>query len=360
MLSPLTRGPALALAALFSAGAPAGHALEAEPLPYRLGQGLSFPAQQLNIGGYLNVRYSDLEGTPWQFGLHDLSLFISKTLPRRWQFFSEVELGDALQLSADGLSGGDSEVDLERLYADYRATPALTVRFGKYLTPVGRWNQIHADPLVWTPDRPLTSAAPFARHAAGAMVYGDVPLGSQSLDYSLYLDDSDLIDPLQKRELAFEDSTVASPPRNAFKRAAGARLAWHFDADAAALGISYLRMQMTDLREHKELFGADAIWTVRRMEFSGEWVYRNSLGPSEGHEHGWFVQAVLPLPARFYFIARHERYHAAALPPTATLDNLGLTWRPRPAISVKLEHRAGRHNQLMAPSGWLGSLAVLF
>jgi len=331
-----------------------------EDLPHHLGQNLSIPQRQLNVGGYLNVHYADLEGQKWKFGLRDISLFISKTIPNRWQLFSEVELGDALEFSHSGVSSSDSEIDLERLYADYRATPTVNFRFGKYLTPVGRWNLIHADPLVWTADRPLTTAAPFARHATGAMIYGDMNLGDDSLEYSLYADDSELLDPLQKREWAFEDDSSGISPRNAFKQALGGRLVYHLLDEAAAIGVSYLRMEMYDLQERKELLGVDAVWTVNRMEFSGEWIYRNSLGSSEKDEHGGFIQAVLPLPEHLFLIGRHEKYRAAVLPPTATIDSVGITYRPHDAVSVKLEHRDGRHNQIMAPSGWLGSLAILF
>ena len=96
------------------------------------------------------------------------------------------------------------------------------------------------------------------------------------------------------------------------------------------------------------------------MEFSGEWIYRASQGSREESEHGGFVQAVLPLTEHIYFIGRHERYKAALLAQSATINSAGLTVRPHPAIAVKLEYRGGSHNELLAPTGWLGSLAVLF
>jgi Phosphate-selective porin O and P len=328
--------------------------------PYRLGQGLNFPQWGLNVGGYLSIHYTDLEQQNWQFGVRDVSLLVSKNISNRWQFFTEAEIGDATEFSQSGITGDNSEIDLERLYADYRATSAVNVRIGKYLTPVGRWNTIHADPLVWTTDRPLTTGVAFARHATGAMLYGEIPVDGDGLDYSLYADDGDLLDPAQIKEQAFEDDRSGTSPRNAFKRAAGGRIVFHFLDDSASIGASYLRFEMYDFTERKELFGVDGLWTVARMEFSGEWVYRNSLGPSEQDEHGGFMQMVLPLSEHLYLIGRHEKYRAAVLPNTATIDSVGLTYRPHEAISLKLEHRDGKYNQIMAPSGWLGSLAILF
>jgi hypothetical protein len=328
--------------------------------PYSLGQGLNFPQQNLVVGGYLSLYYSNLKNQDLNLKARDISLFVSKSLTNRWQLFSEIELGDALEISHDGVTGRHAELDLERLYADYRATNAVNLRFGKYLTPVGRWNVIHADPLVWTADRPVTTTAPFARHATGAMLYGDIAVGGNSLDYSLYTDDSGTLDPTQRDELAFEDDTSGKTPHNAFKRAAGGRVACHLMDDAVQVGISYLRFRLSDLKDPQELIGADALWTVKRMEFSGEWVYRNSLGSTDPNEHGGFVQAVLPLPGHFYLVGRYEKYHAPSLSPTATIDTLGITYRPHRAVSVKLEYREGHHNEIMAPSGWLGSLAILF
>ncbi len=69
-------------------------------------------------------------------------------------------------------------IELERLYADVYLAPAATLRLGKFLTPIGRWNLIHADPLMWTTSRPLVTFQPFATDTTGGMLYGSVhPLG---------------------------------------------------------------------------------------------------------------------------------------------------------------------------------------
>ncbi len=328
--------------------------------PYRLGHGAQFPRQGLSVGGYLSLYYLDLDHRPWQAGVRDLSLFLGKSLSERWYLFSEIELGNAVEFSTHGASDSNSELDLERLYADYRATRYVNVRLGKFLTPVGRWNLIHADPLVWTADRPLTTAAPFARHATGALLYGNIDTGGKSLDYNLFVDDSEHLDPDQKKELAFEDDVSGISRRNAFERAAGGSVTAHFLDDSLQIGASYVRMTMSDLQARMDLFGVDALWSYRRMELSGEWVYRNSTGSSERDEYGGFVQAVLPLAARVYAVGRYERYRAALFPRAADIGVLGLTYRPHDAVSLKLDYREGDHNDVMAPDGWLASLAILF
>jgi len=330
------------------------------PAPYDLGRGLQIPGQGLTVGGYLSLYYSNLDHRGWLAGLRDLSLFLGKALSARWYLFSEIELGNAVEFSSHGATDRNSEVDLERLYADYRATRNVNVRLGKFLTPVGHWNQIHADPLVWTVDRPLVTAAPFARHATGAQFYGNMDAGGKSLDYSLFVDDSELLDPDQKKELAFEDDVSGISLRNAFDRAAGLSARLHLLDDSLQIGASYLRMTMYQQPARSDLYGLDALWNVGRAEFSSELIYRDNAGASSHDEYGGFVQAVVPLAARLYAIGRYEHYKPGVLPHAADIGEVGLTYRPHDAVSLKLDYREGQHNAVVAPDGWLASLAILF
>ncbi|MFX6815264.1 hypothetical protein ABTH42_18965, partial [Acinetobacter baumannii] len=79
-----------------------------------------------------------------------------------------------------------AHLDLERIYVDWAQADELKFRFGKFLTPVGRWNLIHAQPLVWTTSRPLTTEAAFPTNATGGMVFGTLSSIGQGLDYSVY------------------------------------------------------------------------------------------------------------------------------------------------------------------------------
>ncbi len=332
-----------------------------EHAPYELGQGLQFPQQDLNVGGYLSLRYRDIENVPSSLSIKDLSLFLSKGFGARWSVFSEMEIGEAVSISRNRIDTADAEFELERLYADYRASQGLTLRLGKFLTPVGRWNLIHADPLVWTVSRPLTTAVGFARQAAGVMVYGAVPLGPNGLEYSVFLDNTRTIDSGQQEESAYEHFNPAIDDVNgAFDRAAGALVVYHLLEGRLGLGLSYVRFQMHDLAEDKQLLGFDLFWKSRLVEVTGEAIYRDSRGDEEPNEHGGFLQAAIPLPHQFNLIGRAERYAAAIQEQTATMYSTGLTYRPRTALSFKLEYRDGKYNELIAPSGWLGSIAVLF
>ncbi len=328
--------------------------------PYELGQGLNFPQLGVNVGGYMSLRYRDVEDAPSTLSLKDLSLLLSADVGDRVNLFAEAEIGEAVSFSQDGIDSENAEFEFERLYADYRARQEATLRFGKFLTPVGRWNLIHADPLVWTVSRPLTTSVSFARQATGAMLYGSVPLGDNGLDYSVFVDDTDLLDHDQQEELAYEDANPSITAVGAFEHAAGTHVTYHLLDDRMNLGASYLRYRMMDLREDKDLVGLDFFWNLPVAELSSEWVYRNSRGGAEPDERGGFVQAAVPIGGQLFVIGRYEHYTTAVQPETAEIETVGLTYRPHRAISAKLEYRDGDHNQLIAPSGWLASIAVLF
>jgi hypothetical protein len=331
-----------------------------QPLPYQLGQGLTFPQKGLRIGGYTSIHYSDLEHQAATLSVQDLSLFLTKEFGARWSLFSEMEIGDALSITADDTSTRDADFDIERLYIDYHVYQGVTLRVGKFLTPVGQWNLIHADPLVWTVSRPLSTSAAFSRHATGAMMYGIIPVLENDLDYWLFVDNSDLLDPAERKEHPFSADAASSAVQNNFERATGARLLYHMLGDQLSVGASYLSFELQDPQQRFQLSGLDFSWSSRYADLSGEAIYRSAEETNTPDEHGGYLQAVIPLPQHLYLVGRHEKYKAALLPETTTINTVGFNYRPQPAIAFKFEHRSGSNNTLVAPDGWLASFGILF
>ena len=230
---------------------------------YQLGRGYHVDSLGVTLGGYANFRYSDLEGQQANFTAQDLSLFVSGDLSTTWRFFSEAEFGNAFTITDHGWSNDDADFDVERLYLEHDLRPRLRVRVGKFLTPIGRWNLVHADPLVWTVSRPLVTAAPFARHAAGAEAIGSVPAGEGTLDYRVFVDDTRQLDPSQRSEQAFPDVTVQPNPRNAFDHGAGLRLLYRSFDDRLQLGFSAAHFRLQDLPNGKDLVAVDGYYTFK-------------------------------------------------------------------------------------------------
>lgn len=360
------RIPSIGVIALLSAlaAAPGASAADSpdggtwQPDPYTLGQGLYFPDQGLRIGGYADVHAFDLAGSRSTSSLRDVSLFITKDLGSRWQLFTELATSRTVNVAGAQKSGGDAEVDIERLYADFHATPSITFRLGKFLTPVGQWNLVHADPLTWTVSRPLATSAAFARHAAGAMAFGTVSVKDHDLDYWVFADDSQNLGVGQDADDAFTDYTGDRSPRNNFRHAVGGRVLYHLAGDSLELGASYLSYQLEQPRHDYQLGGVDFTWTTRYVEFTGEAIVRSG-GTQVTSERGGFVEAGIPILAHLTLIGRVERYRTSVPDTITTVHTEAINYRPIPGLVLKLEHRNGRGGDIV-PTGWLASVSVLF
>ena len=346
----------LALVALVAAADPA---CAAAASPYVLGSGYPLPWLGLTAGGYVTLRGGNLEGEPVKAVVKDLSLFLSTDLSARWHFFTELELGDALTWTSDGLSVSDAEFDVERLYLDRNLAPRATLRLGKFLTPVGRWNLIHADPLVWSVFRPLTTSAAFARHASGVALLGTWPFAESTLDYQVYADDSSAIDPGAGYEPTFLDAPVTPNPNNVFDHGAGLRLHYLAFDNSLQLGFSAARFTLTHQPGTKSLVGADLFYVSSGMELTGEAVYREDAG-GDGPEWGGFAQLVLPAGHGFYAVLSAERFKAEGYSQATDIGHLGIAYRPIPPLSVKIELQESQGAEELAPDGWQVSMSVLF
>ncbi len=331
-----------------------------QPAPYTLGQGLYFPQQGLRVGGYADLHFYDIENQRPTYSLRDISLFVTKDLGSRWQAFAELDLGGALNISGRHTNSRDSELDVERLYADYHVDQTINFRFGKFLTPVGEWNLVHADPLTWTVSRPLTTSAAFARHATGAMVYGTMSVHGNDLDYWFYVDDSAHLNIGQDQDQAYNAYGADSNLHNNFHQALGGRVLYHLLGDRLGIGLSLLDYELQQPRQQYRLAGVDFSWSGRYFEMTGEAIRRSGGPAGQCGDQGGFVEVEVPLWQRLYAIGRFEHYRSTLPAQITTLRTLGFNYRPISGVVLKLERREGNHNLKLAPTGWLASVAVLF
>lgn len=266
-----------------------------------------------------------------------------------WKVLGEVDLQDVVQVPARSAEDGQdaaSFVALDRLYVDYHVTDSLSVRGGKFLTPIGRWNQEHSDPLVWTVLRPLISESAFPTSATGLMVLGSVPLNSNWVDYQVYVADGGEWRP--------------SPGSHPFDRAVGARISTSLDRDLQ-LGMSLSRFDEEGFAETNfTLVGVDGAWTWHRAEFSGEAIVRRGNHGSAGNEHGWFGQVVLPVSQRWWTVARIEAYRRVTDAAPSRTALAGLVYKGAQHWVFKIEWARASGDADGLPSGLLSSLTLVY
>ena len=333
---------------------------------YSLGRGLQMGRTGLTLGGYASMQYEDGPKRLRRFTASTLSSLIAWKISSRLQFFSELELEDfAIVDERRSLHSRSDTFEIERLYIDFFMSDALALRVGKFLTPVGRWNERHAAPLVWTTSRPLVTSRPFAENTTGGMFHGLLTSFGRDLEYAVYIAFPEDVDPDQ------EDGP--------FEEAIGARL--QHPIGPVEVGLSYIHFlreeeigagDERDLREN--LFGIDFLWTQNGYELSGEGLYRVGDGRSGPAEAGLFIQGVAPLTRRLFVIGRYEFFDPAQY--AKYVESIGaaegmhvwviaLAFRPIPALILKAEynftHNNNTHNNVtQTPEGFMASISVLF
>lgn len=316
--------------------------------PYQLGHGLALGSTGFTLGGYGALSYEDVEdGEPASVALDSLSAMLWWDGGGSLHFLSETELDRGVTWQDDELTTRDADVVSERLYVDWTPTEIVKLRVGKFLTPIGRWNVIHAAPLVWTTSRPLITEATFPTNATGLMAYGTLPLLPDGVEYSLYG--------------AIGHELFENDELDTFSEAIGLRLAANL-LPHTQVGLSAATYeQESDEEVRKNLIGADFAWTWHRFEVSGEFAHRSlqDRGTTKD-EHGLYLQLVAPLSQRWYAVTRYERFDPEGTDEDLDLFIGGIDFKPLPSLVLKSEYSHATRNGQGVPDGFRASIAVLF
>ena len=309
------------------------------------GRGWRIGDTGLTLGGYASLQYQDLSKSSARLALSHLSLFVWWESQSGLRLFSEIDNQDQLSADTQSVDNDGSFLSIERLYAEYAFNDALGVRAGKFLTPVGYWNMIHADPLVWTTSRPLESVALFPDHTTGIMAFGGTDALGARLEYRAYT--------------SFGSEVRKDPAENPYNEGTGLQVTLE-DSSHWRIGLSFSSFdEVVGTQQHETLAGADFLWHAGGYELSGESVYRRSGTAGARNASGSFIQGVVPLAGKLYGVLRLENLNDPDLQQSVRLSVLGINYRASRAMSIKLETIHGVNQSISAP-GWLASASILF
>jgi len=135
---------------------PSARGIYGKPFVRRFGSGTA-------IGGYVSTEFrseyvNDLGKRRSAFDAHRIVPFIFSEITDRLHFGTEIEFEHGTKLEVeDGEAEGAGELSVEFATLDYRFTEALNLRAGVILSPVGRFNLTHDDPINELTDRPLVT-----------------------------------------------------------------------------------------------------------------------------------------------------------------------------------------------------------
>lgn len=296
-----------------------------------------------NIGGYTSASITVPRNSGTEIAINEVSLIVRWESDSRFKFFSELELEQPIAWNENKrFNSKDTYFDLERLYIDYNLSEKLNLRVGRFLTPAGNWNLLHAAPLVWTSTRPIITSRLFPSSTNGLMWYGSVPVQNHAFEYSFFIE-------TLKDQIHEEDEIR-------FRDVGGARFTLNNQYN---LGLTFMTLRETDPRSPSyRLIGLDFMTHQDRLELSGEAYYRFT---EEGHEggSGAYLQSAYHLGNQWYGLARLETYQS---PRDGSAERwlIGATKRVTPNQLLKLEFIGGSGDLPDAPRGFVGSFAVLF
>jgi len=318
---------------------------------YQWGRGYHIPSQKFTLGGYAKVSYSYFESAPQELALDDLSFLIAWKPFTHLHLFAELALEDLFTL--EGVTPFDESFLVERLYADVLIDESFKLRIGKFLTPFSRWNLLHAAPLVWTSSRPMvTEGFVAAKHATGLEFFYKTSVFDRDLNLAVFADDS--------KDLEINESL------DMFSYAFGGRVDYQFSSSFNIAGsyIAHKKEQQTS-PSWQHTVGVDFLWKKNEYELQFEGFY-NSIDQGDDR-YGLYLQAVTPIVDKLFAVGRYE--YMLAETELLSVNNsiepihlgiIGLTWRPKSPLAVKVEYRFGQNNNSYAPSGVLSSVALFF
>ena len=313
---------------------------------YQLGNGYRLGDSGITLGGYGSASVEKLRHEDARAALDNLSLFVWWEGEGRWKFFSELDYENILAWPDKNTPGDNRYLALERLYVDYAWSDELSTRVGKFLTPIGRWNLIHATPLVWTTSRPLITERTFPTNTTGLMVQGTLPERGLGIEYSFYASNGTEI--------------RANPAIDPFNEVVGMHLSLPVGA-TGQIGFSGASFeQKLNRDERKNLVGVDFFWSQHGYELSGEGVYRMSDAGSRWDEKGGYLQAVAPLGGRLFAVGRVELFRQAGSTETTRRWVGGLNYRLERGLVLKAEWISSDNNSIGAPEGFMSSVSILF
>jgi hypothetical protein len=315
------------------------------------------------IGGYAEVhaRWQEVEG------LKDDAGFEAK----RFNLFTNTRVSDFVRMGAEiEIEEGGREIKLEYAAIDLLFSPALALRGGMILSPLGKFNLAHDSPLNEFTDRPLVSTelTGVALSEPGFGVLGQVGLAGTRLTYEAYATNgfhSGLIDdaeagtrvPLGRGNTEDNNGSPAFVGRLAWSPAVDHEIG--VSAHHGAYNVFNLEGTPVDERRDLTITVVDAETRVLGTAISGEAalaridIHPGLAGVYASRQHGWYVEAVRELghglvrtmpQSLFALKARWDyvKFDADLPGESAGQLTLGANFRPTRDSALKFDYVRGR------------------
>lgn len=323
-----------------------------------------------SIGGYAeaNTNYFVQDGVTEGFSMEmrRFNIFIFSSISSRIKLLSEIEF-----------ERGTEEINIETALVDFEIDPALTLRGGIILPPVGAFNLRHDSPLYEIVERPLvaTQIIPSTLSSVGFGVYGRYFFGDFIATYDAYivngLQDGIILNAegrtfLQagKVKEIFSESNNGVP---AFTGKVALRKRGLGEIGASYYGGIYNRFRRdgitVDAQRSLHIFALDANATIGKVLLQGEAAMNlidvpESAGEFYGRRQwGAYLDAIVPVwtgavldytaaTVNATLRVEHVDYNVGQFAATGgnigdevTAGAVGISFRPTPNTVFRLNYR---------------------
>jgi hypothetical protein len=334
---------------LFLALSVTGRAQENQPVP-------ETPAQQVppapepiarppnslpvDVAGYLSFRYLDDDAFQERDFYRDYaaSLFLSKTAGR-WRFHTEFNADTAAEYDSDGIHllprRPSLSVKLDSGFVNFNARDWFQVQAGLLFIPT-YWRMHRYQSTTLTVDEPLIDQNVFPTSLKGGEIYGDKYWLDGGVSYIVYGG----ID--QQSQLA-ELTQVIQIER---ARVIGGKFVLHIPSHQyfGTLDVAFHRMhRVAPDNLPDELYGFELELRKNRLEVLSEFSHASLdyiNGVRSYIRQGYYVQPSYRVARGLFAVLRAEqldRDSRYADQSNLGRQSAGLTYRPIPAISLKVD-----------------------
>jgi hypothetical protein len=298
------------------------------------------PSFPFDVAGYINFRYVNDDA----FQVHNFyrdyaaSLFLSKTVGR-WRFHAELNVDTAAEYDSNGIHlfprRPSLSVTLDNAFVNYNARDWLQLQAGLLFVPT-YWRMHRYQSTTLTVDEPLIDQNIFPTALKGVELYGDRYWGSGGVSYTIYGGTD--------QQSQFQEDTQAVYIESA--RTVGGKLTLHVPSRhffrTFDIAVQRLHRVGTDGKPD-EIYGVELHLSKSRYEVLGEFAHA-SLDVVNGVRgyirQGYYIQPSYRITPRLFAVVRYDqldRDSRYADQNSLARQSAGLTYRPIPAISLKIE-----------------------
>jgi hypothetical protein len=297
----------------------------------------SFPVE---VAGYINFQYLNDDALQKHdfFRDYSASLFLSKTLGR-WRFHSEFNADTAPEYDSDGIHlfprRPSLSVKLDSAFVNYNARDWLQIQAGFLFIPT-YWRMHRYQSTTLTVDEPLIDQNIFPTALKGGALYGDKYWGDGGVSYIVYGG----VD----QQSQFQEGTEIVEIEQA--RAVGGKLTLHVPSGQffKTFDVAFHRLHRVapdGLRD--EIYGVELQLSKSRFEVLGEFDHASLdfvHGVRTYIRQGYYLQPSYRILPKLFAVLRCDqldRDSRYADQSNLARQSTGLTYRPIPAVSIKIE-----------------------